>query len=220
MKRVFVRGEAETYANYDAALRGSGMEPVFSRNFADAESCDGLLLPGGFDIDPALYGQENVASVNIHPLRDKEELKLIRMFMAWERPILGICRGHQILNVALGGDMVQHIPDHYEVTPGLDGLHEVTAEHDFMRNLYGEKFVVNSAHHQIIGKLGQGLQVTCRSQEGYIEGVIHENGRVIGVQFHPERIGFAKRREEAVDGGALFEAFRKILEQTAAEYCL
>ena len=213
MKRIFVRGDAEVYANYYNALKESGMEPVFSTDLSIAESCDGLLLTGGYDINPALYGQENVACVNIDPVRDEEEIALVRQFMKLERPIFGICRGHQILNVALGGDMIQDIPGHAEIAPGLDHVHPVIAVDDFMKNIYGNRFVVNSAHHQLVHHLGEGLRVTCRSEEGYIEGVIHENGRVIGVQFHPERIGFAKRRSDAVDGALLFEAFREMFEK-------
>ncbi|MBR2047222.1 MAG: gamma-glutamyl-gamma-aminobutyrate hydrolase family protein [Oscillospiraceae bacterium] len=214
MKRVFVRGSAETYANYDAALKASGLEPVFSLDLTLAAGCDGLLLTGGYDIDPSFYGQENHACFHVDPVRDQEEIGLVHEFMALGRPIFGICRGHQILNVALGGDMIQHVPGHAQLDTGVDDIHPVTAEHDFMRRLYGDRFAVNSAHHQLVGRLGQGLEVTCRSDEGYIEGILHENGRVFGVQFHPERIGFAKRREEAVDGALLFEVFRKLLEGT------
>ena len=213
MKKVFVRGDAETYINYCVALKESGMEPVFSMDLSMAEECDGLLLTGGYDIDPSYYGQENIASVNVDTVRDKEEISLVRRLMELERPIFGICRGHQILNVALGGDMKQHIPGHAELAPGLDDIHPVNAEDDFMRNIYGDRFTVNSAHHQLVWHLGEGLRVTCRSDEGYIEGILHENGRVFGVQFHPERIGFAKRRAEAVDGAKLFDVFREMLEK-------
>ena len=92
MKRVFVRGNAVACSNYDAALRASGMEPVFSMDLALADCCDGLLLTGGYDVDPAYYGQANTASVNIDPIRDKEEIALVRRFMELERPIFGICR--------------------------------------------------------------------------------------------------------------------------------
>lgn len=212
VKRVFVRGSAENYANYDAALKESGMEPVFSMDLSLAERCDGLLLTGGYDIDPSFYGQENVACYHVDPVKDRDEIALVHQFMALGRPIFGICRGHQILNVALGGDMIQHIPGHAQLDSGVDELHPVTAEHDFLRRLYGERFVVNSAHHQLAGRLGKGLTVTCRSEEGYIEGILHENGIAFGVQFHPERIGFAKRREGAVDGALLFDVFRNMME--------
>ena len=211
MKRVFIRGDADTWANYAAALRGSGMEPVFSMELALADSCDGLLLTGGADMDPVLYGQSNTASQGIDPLRDRDELYLAGRFLELEKPILGICRGHQVLNVALGGDLIQHIPGHSAVAPGVDHVHMVTAEHGFLRQLYGDRFPVNSSHHQIIGRLGAGLQVLCRSEEGHIEGVLHENGRILGLQFHPERMSFAKRRSDTVDGAALFAAFREML---------
>lgn len=213
MKRVFVRGNAVACSNYDAALRASGMEPVFSMDLALADCCDGLLLTGGYDVDPAYYGQANTASVNIDPIRDKEEIALVRRFMELERPIFGICRGHQVLNVALGGDMIQHIPNHAEVAPGVDHSHCVFAEHDFMKNIYADQFVVNSAHHQIVNRLGEGLSVTCRSEENYIEGIIHENGMVFGVQFHPERMCYAKRRSDTIDGAVLFDVFREMLNR-------
>ena len=214
MKRIFIRGSASNYPNYDAALRESGMEPVFSMDVSLASDCDGLLLTGGYDIDPAYYGQQNRACYNVDPIKDQEEISLVHLFLSLGRPIFGICRGHQILNVALGGDMIQHIPGHAQLDTGIDDIHPVTAEHEFMRKLYGERFAVNSAHHQIIGRLGKGLSVTCRSDEGYIEGILHESGNAFGVQFHPERIGFAKRRAEAVDGALLFDVFREMLNGT------
>ena len=211
MKKVFVRGDAETWANYAAALRASGMEPVFSLELTQADRCDGLLLTGGADIDPARYGQRNTASRGIEPEREQDEFYLVQRFLELERPILGICRGHQILNVALGGDLIQHIPGHAAVAPGVDHVHMVTAEHEFLRRLYGDRFPVNSSHHQLIGKLGEGLTVLCRSDEGYIEGILHETRPILGLQFHPERITAEKRRDDTVDGGALFGAFRDML---------
>ncbi len=212
MKRVFVRGDADTWANYAAALYASGLEPVFSMDLTLAEGCDGLLLPGGADIDPARYGQTNTASMGIDPDRDRDEIALVHRFLELERPIFGICRGHQVLNVALGGDLIQHVPGHAAVAPGVDHVHSVFAEHDQMCRLYGGQFPVNSSHHQIIGRLGAGLSVLCRSEEGYIEGILHENGKALGVQFHPERMSFAKRRSDTVDGAALFRLFREMME--------
>lgn len=210
MKRIFIRGIAEEQRNYFNALTACGVEPVFSTDLSLADSCDALLVPGGGDINPSLYGQENTASVEIDDERDRDEIFLIRKFLAKGKPILGICRGHQIINVALGGNMTQHIAtanDHVRNKNGVDSLNTVKALHPFMRDLYGEQFVVNSSHHQAVDRLGEGLIPTCVSEDGIIEGFIHENGRIIGVQFHPERIGFALRRPEAVDGEIVFRAF-------------
>ena len=211
MKRVFLRGRAEAFANYTAALTACGLEPVASLDLSLAASCDGLLVPGGADVDPARYGQENTASVGIDQDRDREELALICQFLAWEKPILGICRGHQVLNVALGGSLIQDLPGHRQRPDGVDEVHPVLVEHPFMEALYGSAFVSNSSHHQAIGKLGAGLSVTCRSPEGIIEGVTHEHGRVLGVQFHPERMAFANRRPDAADGAPIFRAFAALL---------
>lgn len=210
MKRVFIRGLAEHFPTSGDALKACGVEPVFSLDLSVAETCDGLLLPGGADVDPARYGQPNTASNGINAARDEDEINLILRFMEMEKPILGICRGHQVLNVALGGSLIQHVPDHAQID-NKDIVHPVTAEHPFLQSLYGDRFISNSAHHQVVDRLGEGLSVTCRSEEGYIEGVIHENGRVIGVQFHPERMAFAHLRPDAVDGAPLFRSFCAML---------
>lgn len=213
MKKVFIRGNRGDFQNYTAALNACGAEPVLSMRLEDAEGCDGLLVPGGADVNPALYGQANTASEGIDDDRDRDEIELIRRFFAQGKPILGICRGHQVINVAFGGDLIQDVPDPAHHKAGTDGdrIHTVRAVHAFMRELYGETFPVNSAHHQAAGRLGGGLIETCVSDDGVNEGFIHENGRVIGVQFHPERIGFAHRRSDAVDGEKLFSAFLRLL---------
>lgn len=217
MKTVFIRGNRGDFANYTAALAACGAEPVLSMNPADAERCGGLLLPGGADVNPSLYGQENTASHGIDDSRDRDELALIRRFFAFGRPILGICRGHQVLNVAFGGDLIQDVPDparHVALGDAGDNVHPVRAGHPLLQGLYGERFCVNSAHHQAVGRLGRGLLETCVSADGIDEGFIHENGLVIGVQFHPERMGFAHRRPDTVDGQKIFESFLALVPDT------
>jgi len=211
MKRVFLRADPKVFHNYVDALQAVGLEPVASMDLSLAADCDGLLIPGGADVDPALYGQENTASEGINADRDRDELILIRQFLDMEKPIFGICRGHQILNVALGGTLIQDIPGHTQTEDEVDRVHPVTVEHPFLQKLYGDRFVSNSAHHQVVDRLGEGLSVTCRSEDGWIEGMIHENGRVFSVQFHPERIAFANRRPDADDGEALFRVFASML---------
>lgn len=214
MKKVFIRCNPGEFKNYTDALEACGIEPVLSMDLSHADICDGLLVPGGADVNPALYGQENTASEGIDDDRDRDEIALTHRFFEAGKPIFGICRGHQIINVAFGGDMIQHVPHaerHMSLGEKGDNIHMVRALHPFLQKLYGEEFPVNSAHHQAVNRLGKGLIATCISDDGINDGFIHENGRVIGVQFHPERIGFAHRRPDAVDGEKLFRAFIKLL---------
>lgn len=213
-KRVFIRGQRQDVPNYAAALEACGLEPVVSLDLAEAAACDGLLLSGGADVDPSHYGQENTASVGIDAQRDADEFALIDRFLAMEKPILGICRGHQILNVALGGTLIQNLPDcshRRTAEQNTDPVHPVRVVHPFLEELYGKHFVSNSSHHQAVDALGKGLAVTCISEDGVVEGFLHENGRILGVQFHPERMAFALRRPDAADGAAIFQAFCRML---------
>ena len=214
MKRVFIRGEAEKLKNYIAALTACGAEPVVSMDLSLASSCDGLLLPGGGDVDPAVYGQENCGSNPPDKVRDEDELALFALFRALNKPIFGICRGHQMINVALGGTLVQDLPDErhrHDAVTDTDRIHKVQTTHPLLADLYGESFVSNSAHHQAIDRLGEGLSVTCVSDEGVIEGIVHENGQIFAVQFHPERMAFALRREDADDGAGILRLFVSML---------
>lgn len=213
MKRVFLRGDAEKLKNYTAALTASGVECVVSMDLSLAEDCDGLLIPGGVDVDPVHYGQENTASRDIDHERDRDELALIDLFLRLQRPILGICRGHQILNIALGGTLIQDLPDdsHHQREDKVDRVHPVKVVHPFLHALYGDRFISNSAHHQAVDRLADGLQITCVGEDGVVEGFIHENGRIIGMQFHPERMSFENLRPDADDGAAIFRAFVAML---------
>lgn len=214
MKRVFLRCKEGTYENYAAALSACGVQAVRSMDLMLARECDGLLLPGGGDADPSLYGQEDCGSNPPDHERDRDELELIELFMSRQKPILGICRGHQMINIALGGTLIQDLPDEHhrhDAATDTDRIHRVMTLHPFLHELYGESFVSNSSHHQAVDRLGTGLVPTCVSEDGVIEGIMHENGRVLGVQFHPERMAFALRREDTVDGAPIFRRFVSML---------
>lgn len=214
MKRVFMRCQEGTNENYLAALTACGMEVVQSLDLSLAMQCDGLLLHGGGDADPALYGQENMGSHPPDKARDEDELELFALFRALNRPILGICRGHQMINIALGGTLIQDLPDErhrQDERTKIDRIHLVTVTHPLLRDLYGDSFTANSSHHQAIDRLGEGLMPTCISDDGVVEGIIHENGQIIGVQFHPERMAFARRREDTADGEGIFRLFEQLL---------
>jgi putative glutamine amidotransferase len=152
---------------------------------------DGLLLPGGPDVDPELYGQERDPDLgSIDPELDRFEIDLVRRAVARSMPVLGICRGQQVINVALGGTLHQHLPEHDK--HGLPRSHlahqiqvEVASELD--RVAAGEALMVNSLHHQAIKDVGAGLRVTARSPDGVVEA-LEAGDTVVAVQCHPEEL--------------------------------
>lgn len=213
--KIFVYGDREKMKNYANALESCGAQGIFSFDISQAKDCDGLLLPGGGDIDPARYGQTLAGSEEPDLQRDAAELHLVSDFTSWGKPILGICRGIQMLNVALGGELIQDIPtaaEHRHDPVIGDRTHKVTTEENsFLFPLYGENFSVNSAHHQALGRIAPGLRVAARSErDNVVEAVEWPEKRIYGVQWHPERMAFDLRREDTVDGRYIFEFFLKL----------
>ena len=200
----------DNFANYLRALEGSGADWEIGAEIS-ADRCDGLLLPGGVDVEPWRYGQEADPRTECEPELDRVQLETLRRFLEKGKPVFGICRGHQVINVALGGTLIQHLPTadrHMRVVPDEDQVHECTAEPDsFVAALYGPRFAVNSSHHQGVDVPGDGLRVVLRSADGVAEALQHDTLPIWSVQFHPERMGFAHRREDTVDGEALFRFF-------------
>ena len=203
--------ELNTAVPYEDAVRAAGGDPV-SRYCSEVDlSFDGLLLTGGGDIEPCRYGQETTRSVAIRPERDQAELALCRAYLEAGKPILGICRGHQIINVALGGTMIQDLGEFlnrfHRRSRGSDlyKAHTIWAEEgSALRSLYGEQFSVNSSHHQAVDRLGNGLIVTARSETGIVESLELPGKPVLGVQFHPERMTGEHLRPDCVDGVCVF----------------
>lgn len=175
---------------------------------------DGLILCGGNDINPSYYNEEINGAVNIDEKRDYSEFKLVKAFIEAKKPIMGICRGCQLLNVAFGGTLYQDIENSNEHSSfsDYDLIHPVMAIHSsFISELYGNRFWVNSFHHQAINELGNGLEVTMTASDSKtIEGIKHKVLPVFGVQWHPERMAFSKRRNDTVDGKIIFDYFVKM----------
>ncbi|MBQ8893777.1 MAG: gamma-glutamyl-gamma-aminobutyrate hydrolase family protein [Clostridia bacterium] len=187
MKKILLTAGEGMPVNYMKALQRLGAEGAVAVE-PDAAGFDGLLLCGGGDPDPALFGEKNEGSFGISRERDQLELSCIHLFLKAGKPILGICRGNQILNVAFGGSLVQHLPTANEhLAPGKDLFHEIRTD-GLLRKLYGKRVTVNSRHHQGIGKVGRGLKVIGVAPDGVVEAVAHERLPVLGVQFHPERM--------------------------------
>ena len=189
MKKVFLGWTKQPFSNYVAALDALGA--TVERE--STEGCDALLLPGGGDIHPRFYGRSAAGAEEIDEARDEYELALLRSFAAAGKPIFGVCRGLQLINVAFGGTLLRHIDGHSGVGGG-DSFHDVRTDDSVLRGLYGGRFTVNSAHHQAIGRLGAGLRVIARADDGTIEAVRHERLPILAVQWHPERLGAEGKR--------------------------
>jgi putative glutamine amidotransferase len=176
------------------------------------DALDGLILSGGEDLHPDAYGADaHPETLQTRPERDRAELALLAGALERDMPVLAICRGSQVLNVGLGGDLVQHLPDvlgseRHRHTPGEFADHHVDLKQGSrLAALLGERAPVKSHHHQGYGRLGGGLEPVGWAEDGTIEALEHSSKRfALGVLWHPE---------EGEDV-ALFEA----LVQEAAEY--
>ena len=155
---------------------------------------DGLLISGGPDLDPALYAtSRHPTTVDTRPERDTWELALLDAALARDLPVLGICRGAQLINVALGGTLCQHLPDRtghegHRPEPGTYGVTDVALLPDALPgSLLGPHLEVPCHHHQALGMIGRGLEVTGRATDGTVEAVqLVGRGFALGVQWHPE----------------------------------
>ncbi len=209
MKRILIAGEKDKTTNYETAMRGLGVSVCTSLHVPDICCYDGLILPGGGDIDPKLFGQLNRGTRNFDPALDRLQLAILQAFVLDKKPVLGICKGMQLINIYFGGDMIQHLETStcHEYM-GKDQVHGTTARKgSFLEKLYGNCFVVNSAHHQGVDSPGRGIEYIQFADDGVVEGLQHKYLPVFGVQWHPERLCFAHARKDAVDGRALLSYF-------------
>lgn len=212
--RILISGSNESRETYETAVTAAGGLPCSFYCPPCDVGYDGLLLCGGDDVDPARFGEENAGSQGIDSARDAAELALAAAYFSAGKPILGICRGHQVLNIALGGSLVQDIapslhPFHTRAPADTDDkIHPIrTAAGSLLFRLYGPACAVNSSHHQALGRLGDGLTATAWSESGLIEAMELPGRPVLGVQFHPERMAFGRQRGDAADGGPIFHWF-------------
>lgn len=233
-KRIMVIGCAEKCANYYNALQAVGTEPfpcpgIDSAELAEeavgalekaVQEADGICIPGGCDLNPALYGEANTQSRDINDALDSLEEQVLTFAVQYKKPVLGICRGLQLINVFFGGTLIQNVSDCpvHERAGDQDKVHETDVPHaSFLYNLYGkDEIAVNSAHHQAIKTLGKGLKPAQFCKDGLIEAVVHETLPIIALQWHPERMCLACVRPDTEDGLCVFRYFVETYVQVKA----
>ena len=206
--RILVSGYPDVSLNapYEKAVEAAGGIPVAAYAPTLDPQYDGLLLCGGADVSPSLYGETPTGAEEPDPARDAAELALLKTYLSYGKPVFGICRGAQLLNVALGGTLIQHVAAHRAPVRGEPCFHPVHAvEGNLLFDLYDRDFTVNTYHHQALLSMGNGLTVTARAQDGIIEGFEHTRLPVFGVQWHPERI--LDGEEGSAPGLPLFRYF-------------
>ena len=190
MRIGFLYGEPARYIRYRSAFEAEGGRLCFE---GKPDGCDFLLLPGGGDMEPWRYGQTNRASRDLEPERDEAELELMDRFVTLRKPVFGICRGMQVVNVFFGGTLLQDLRGH-DCVNGMDRYHRVRTEGAFFSEIFGKNGVVNSAHHQAVDRLGGGLRAVQWAPDGIVEAVRHETLSVWAVQWHPERLDLPEGR--------------------------
>jgi putative glutamine amidotransferase len=215
-------------AAYVQAVERAGGRPMLVPPSAGGtaetlEALDGVIFSGGSDLDPDLYGQDaHPETFGVRADRDRAELALLEGALERDMPVLAICRGSQVLNIALCGDLLQHLPDvvgdeKHKHTPGTFADHDVTLEPGTrLQSLLGEHAPVKSHHHQGFRRVGEGLRIAAHADDGTVEAVEARDRRfVFGVLWHPEAGEDMKLFEELVKQAGLFRQQRGVENRAA-----
>src|SRR5687767_12433450 len=207
---------------YVSAVERAGGRPLLVPPSEDAveetlDALDGLLFSGGADLDPELYDAEpHPATDGVRPERDRAELALLETALDRDMPVLAVCRGSQVFNVARGGDLVQHLPDvvgdeKHKHTPGVFADHDVDVKTDTrLGQLLGDRAPVKSHHHQGYGRLGEGLVESAHAEDGTIEAFEDPSRRfALGVLWHPEEGEDFRLFEQLVEEARRYRAEKR-----------
>ena len=169
------------------------------------EFVDGLILPGGTDVDPTLFGEEPIFELGrTNLLRDVFELEMVKAAVASEKSVFGICRGLQLINVAFGGTLWQDLhtqsPESFikhsqEAAGGLPTHHIQIDKENFLFDILGKQAYVNSRHHQAVKKLADGFVSTAKAADSVIEAIEDSKRRIFAVQWHPENMAFTDEKQ-------------------------
>lgn len=207
--RARVLSTFELPPNSDKDIEGDVVVGIDPMDASGLEGCSGLLLPGGGDIDPELYGQQrHPRTHNVSHRRDRFELTLLEAALDRDLPVLAICHGMQLLNIALGGTLEQHLADdetrldHDRDRPRAEPVHDITVEpNTILATAVGTKAAVNSHHHQGLGIVSDKLRKTAWATDGVLEAVeVPGSTWVVGVQWHPEAMADTDNKQKAIFG--------------------
>lgn len=211
MKKIGIAGLPAQTINYAKAVEKAGAAFEISLSLEQAKDWDGLILPGGGDILPSFYGAEEENCRQIDRWLDERQFELLALFAQKRKPVLGICKGLQIINVYFGGTLCQHLSeatehqwmngDQYHPSEILPG--------SCLYSLYGESALINSAHHQGLYPelLGKDLTAIQFASQKVVEGLLHNKLPILGVQWHPERLNPEVCTKSCADGSKLFSYF-------------
>lgn len=240
MKRVLIAGTGpdphHIYSGCVLALEALGLEAVQSMEAEDLEGCSGLILPGGVpDVDPARYGEPLAGSLDVTPELDEQYFSVLARAVEQNLPVLGICRGCQVINVYFGGSLIQDLEtaDIHRFDPKKEVVHDTACiPGTFAYDLYGAHAPVNTKHHQAVRRLAPEFgiaqlwfddsipretqaELIAQAQAGtltegthrcVIEGICHRTRPIFGLQWHPELL-VDKPVEGTVDPMAVFRYF-------------
>lgn len=209
--KIAIAGKKADTENYVRYVDSAGMETLVTLNLGEIAICDALILPGGGDITPAFFGEKNHGSLNIDTELDILQFQALDLCIREKKPVLGICKGMQIINVGLGGTIVQNLKtaEMHKYSDGDQYHATVVKNASWLHKLYGCNITVNSAHHQSIGKTGAGLRVIqyCEA-DGCPEALVHDILPILGVQWHPERLDASRA---TISGGNVLTYFASLI---------
>jgi putative glutamine amidotransferase len=205
--KIGIVGRSKDTLSYEKYLHTLKIPYITSLSMGELGSCDALIFPGGGDITPQLFHQSNQGSQNIDTELDLFQLRAFDLAYRSSLPILGICKGMQLINVGLGGTLTQHLSTANLHTSPTEDLYHATyvAEGSFLEQLYSSEFAVNSRHHQAVNRLGEELiPIQWCPEDFCIEALTHRFLPIIGVQWHPERL---QASSATISGIPLFQHF-------------
>jgi len=204
MKRIGVTTSDTNFQNYPNWISGEGVEVVqlsyTEKNIQNFDSCDGFVLTGGIDIHPAFYQNDRVDYPNttvFNESRDLFEMQVFEFARQQNKPILAICRGLQLVNIALGGNLIQDLQENgftnHRKGPDGDREHKIEVKPGtLLAQIAGvQQGFVNSAHHQGLDQIAEGLTVSAFSEDGVVEAIEYKDANkpfLLAVQWHPERM--------------------------------